>query len=51
MAILIIFAATMVGALMPSFEPTAPAIDERERVIQVDSMEERNSIGWINDHQ
>ena len=49
MAILIIFAATLVGALMPSFEATAPANDERERVIQVDSMEERGSFEPSND--
>ena len=49
MAILIIVVATIVGALMPSFEATAPANDDRDRVIQVDSMEERGSFEPSND--
>ena len=46
LAVLIIFCATLVGALMPSFEaPTsAPPPNEGERVIQVDDLQEQGSF-------
>jgi aspartyl protease family protein len=39
LAVLIIFATTLVGALMPSFEPAPPSVDS-QRTIRVDTFEE-----------
>jgi aspartyl protease family protein len=47
LAVLIIFAATLVGALMPS-APTTPA-NEQRRIIQVDKLEESGSSSEIVD--
>ena len=44
LAVLIIFAATLLGALMPSMESSGPAPVDTGRVIQVDDLEERSSF-------
>ena len=49
LAILIIFAATLVGALMPSMETAVPAPSGGDRVIQVDDLEEKGTLAPSRD--